>query len=408
MAVTIKGLDRLAKRAIEAETVLVRRVQRSAIHNGDIVAWGQFLDDPRRVRQFGIYGTSAAVRILAGAGHTENSPLISRALRALPEVEPRDTTEDLYDATDLSITFKVASLVEAAQPQRERFEKVEPIETRLISQVIDNRGWGNYSDHTDQDDAPRLLPTAHAMLALRRSRSFRASPMCEKILAWFCQEAIRGHPLPVHEAALALQVLIEYEGEGTHVDVYRTARQDLLSQLTKWATTNRGQMLTETTANHYWSVNDGIQHNQYVFYVTDILGALTLLRAGNPAPARRRVLGIVDKLSKMIITNDGFRSTTSRRVSSVDQLWAWLLLQEFGRRHQARPKILLPPAAYYISATPVRRVVATLSMVTAGAVGTLVTFGPEVHVALRVMGGVIAAVILGLLASLLVVWLRGD
>ena len=408
MTATIKGLDRLARRVVEAQSSLVHLVEQSALHLDGAVTWGQFLDSPRKVGQYGIYGTSAAIRILAGADHTENSPLISKALRALPEVGPSDLSERIYDSTDLAITFKVTAILDAAQPQRLKFESVEPIETRILAQVIDGHGWGNYHDTADQDDSPRLLPTAHAMISLRRSRQFRTSGACARILDWFCHEVLRGQPLPKHEAALALLVLVEYASEGVQSCAYGTARADLQEQLTIWAQRERTPILAETTSNHYWAVSNGVPHNQYLFYVPDLLGALALLRSGNPKKARRRVLKIVDALCSSISAQNGFRSATSRRIASVDQLWAWLLLQEFHQIHQQQPQLLVRPLAYLVTATLFRRFAASTTMAVVGALGTLAGVLGSLPVVVRAAGGAIATVSLGLLVSLLVVWLRGD
>jgi hypothetical protein len=133
-----------------------------------------------------------------------------------------------------------------------------------------------------------------------------------------------------------------------------------------------------------------------------------LLKAGNPTKGRRRVLAIIDALSKGIIANDGFRSAMSRRIASVDQLWAWLLLQQFTTTHQQQPRLLLPPVAYLISATALRRAVASGAVILIGALGTLCSVVDGFPTVLRAVGGTTAAVCLGFLASLWVVWARGD
>jgi hypothetical protein len=406
--ITSNGLTRLSKRASESRRHLADLFEKSAVRIDSAVAWGQFLDAPRKAGQFGVYGTSAAIQVLSAFGHTPNSPLLSKALAALPEVEPRGENESLYDSTDLSITFKEAAILDAAQPGQAQFSYQESIETILLSQLIDGHGWGNYYDPSDQDDSPRLLPTAHALIALRRSREFRTSKQCEAILTWLCEYANSDGPALIHEAALALLALIEYQSPGITLPPYQTARQRLLDQVARWAQDRHTNTIGEIASYHYWALNQGNQHNHYMFYVPDLLVALALLRAGNPRPTRRKILHLMDILCTEIAAQGGYRAKASQRIATVDQLWAYRLLEEFSARFAVSPAKLMPPAAYLVSASPARRLGTALALFALGALGTLVTILDWLNVILRVTGGVLATVSLGLLASFLFVWLRGD
>ena len=405
---SLKGLDHLSKRAVESQRRLTELVERSAVPIDGYVAWGQFLDAPRKAGQYGLYGTSAAIQVLAASGHSANSPLISKALAALPEIEANRQNKILYDETDLLITFKEAAILEAAQPDKVQFVNKEPIETILLNQLIDRHGWGNYSDANDQDDSPRLLPTAHALIALRRSRDFRGSEVCETILAWLCDSAISQTSMAIHEAAMVLLTLIEYESPGVKLASFQPAYQHILSQIISWTRTRPKSSIGETTSYHYWVRSKDQQHNHYVYYVPDILVALALLRAGNPKAGRSQVTRVVDNTCSEIFSSGGFQAKASQRIATVDQMWAYRLLGQFNTTFNAKPADLVSPAAYLVSATPTRRVITSLALLAVGVGGTLVSTLSWVNLVLRTLGGATAVVALGIVASLFFVWLRGE
>ncbi len=164
MVITLKGLAQLSERTAEARRRIADSFESSAVQVNGHVAWGQFLDAPRKAGQFGIYGTSAAIQVLAASGHGVNSPLISRALTALPALKASAKGKNLYDDTDLSITFKIAAILQAAQPGQLHFKSEEPAEKLLLSQLIERHGWGNYHGTTDQDDSPRDCSEAESKL----------------------------------------------------------------------------------------------------------------------------------------------------------------------------------------------------------------------------------------------------
>jgi len=214
--------------------------------------------------------------------------------------------------------------------------------------------------------------------------------------------------LPIHEAALGLLVLLEYASPGVAIPFYQAARDHLLAQVVNWTKSRNNASFGEGASYHYWAVSQGTQQNHYLFYPPDLMAVVALLRAGSPRATRQSVLDIVELLCTSISHNGGFPSTASRRIATVDQLWAYSALREFGRVLDADRGALLTPPAYLLSATPVRRIAASLTLVVIGAAGTLLTLLGRLPVAVRVGGGVLATVCLGMVASLLFVWIRGD
>jgi hypothetical protein len=406
--ITLKGLAQLSERTVEARRRIADTFERSAVQVNGHVAWGQFLDAPRKAGQYGIYGTSAAIQVLSASGHSVNSPLISKALTALPALHASDQATNFYDADDLSITFKNSAILEAAQPGEVEFKNEEPAEKLLLGQLLEGHGWGNYHDATDEDDSPRLLPTAHALLALRRSRHFRGSEVCESVLRWLC-DATKGNPaMAIHEAAMVLLALTEYEAPGVQLPTYSSARARLVDLILHWGQARPKDAFGETASYHYWVQSGQNQHNHYVYYVPDILAALSLLVAGNPRPGRAMVAQVVERLCSEIARYGGFQARTSRRIATVDQLWAFHLLERYNIAFQHNPANLISPLAYYASASPARRAITSFALLAVGTAGTLLSALSHLNLAARTAGGVLAVVALAIFASLLFVWIRGE
>jgi hypothetical protein len=401
-------LDGLARHVGESRRRITELIEESALSINGYIAWGQFLDAPRKTSQYGLYGTSAAVQILAASGYSTANPLISKALAAIPGLASIKQDSLLYDNTDLALTFKEAAIIDACQPNEKEFVFTEPVEEMLLGQLIDGHGWGNYYDGNDQDDSPKILPTAHALLSLRRSREFCGSEKCEAILKWFCETASNIDAMKIHEACMALLVLAEYESPGIKLMTYRRAYQSTIDQLCQWLKQRKANSIGEIASYHYWVFNGGVQHNHYMYYPTDLLAALALIRAGNPKPSRQKVKKIIELLCRTISAEGGYRSRSSNRLATVDQMWAYRLLSAFNQAIADRPNDILSPIAYTLSANWMRRGLLTAGALALGAAGTAMSALDWLNLPLRVLGGILSAVALGVLASAFFVWLRGE
>jgi hypothetical protein len=182
----------------------------------------------------------------------------------------------------------------------------------------------------------------------------------------------------------------------------------MIDQVSQWIKQLREDTAGETASYHYWVFNEGVQHNQYMYYPTDLLAALALLRADNPKPSRQKVKFVVELLNRTISTEGGYRSKSSNRLATVDQMWAHLLLSTFNQAISDSPRDVLSPIAYTLSATWVRRGLVTAGSVALGAGGTAMSALGWLSLPLRVLGGILSAVALSILASAIFVWLRGD
>src|SRR5262249_40985639 len=124
--------------------------------------------------------------------------------------------------------------------------------------------------------------------------------------------------------------------------------------------------------------------------------------------SRKLVIDVVDIVCTEILSHGGFRAKSSQRIATVDQMWADRLLDQFNGTFSANPRTLVSPVMYVVSATRARRAITTLTLLALGAAGTLLSILDWLNVVFRVAGGVLAVVVLGVLASLIFVWLRGE
>lgn len=207
---------------------------------------------------------------------------------------------------------------------------------------------------------------------------------------------------------MTLLALVEYEAQGVRLPVYTSVRQRLIEQVVHWAQTRPKGSLGEIASYHYWVQNEQNHHNHYFYYVPDILVALSLILVGNPRSTRAIVTQVVTWLCSEIAKNGGLQAKTSRRIAAVDQLTAFYLLEQFNTTFQRSPTNLLSPPAYYASATPVRRAITSFALLAVGTAGTLLSAPGSLDPAVRAASGVLAVVALGVLASLLFVWIRGE
>ena len=401
--------NKLARRTDEAQRRIADLIERSALSIRGYNAWGQFLDAPRRTSQYGLYGTSAAVQVLAASGYSGESPLVSRALAAIPGLTSSTQSSPLYDEFDLSLTFKETAIIDACQPNKTNFVYTEPIEEILLNQLIDGRGWGNYCKGPDQDDTPKLLPTAHALLSLRRSRQFRDSERCEAVLRWFTEVIIGMMELTsIYEACMALLVLVEYEPEAKRLSAYDRAHELLTEKVCHWIKHLNATLIGETASYHYYVFSKNQQHNHYMYYPVDLLAALALLRAGNPKSSRMKVKWVVNVLCNMVFAEGGYRSKSSNRLATVDQMWAYDLLGAFKQAATDKPGDILSPIAYALSGTQMRSILMAAAAFVLGAAGTAISTLNWLNLELRVLGAVMSTVALGVLTSAIFVWVRGD
>jgi hypothetical protein len=317
-------------------------------------------------------------------------------------------TATIYDRTDFGITFKLASVLAADEPGKAEFENMEPAEDALRRSVIDAHGWGHYHyGEASRDTAPRFLPTVAAMLSLHRSRDLKSSDQADSVLRWICERLLDDAELLPAEAAIASLVLTEYESTGARVAKYREARETATTRLSRWVR-GRRQAIGEMTSYHYTVCESGGERNHYVFYPTDVVVALALLRAGNPSGVREYTLDVVQYVCGHVERHGGLPARATNRIATVDQMWALRLLSCFEQVARAAPQTLAPKVAQLVSANPTRKAVTASVLTLLGVAGTLIYWDEDLATVLRVTAASTAAVALAILGTALWTWLGGK
>jgi hypothetical protein len=146
----------------------------------DVKACGQFLHakgSPHR----GIYGTAAAIRVLAEDERPEVRRLLPELIKyaqnrrsieesLLPVKDKRRSRLNEQILRDDGNVIKVSELLFALASVQGAIHSTQnlakELADRLMTSKIDPRGWGYFLDQRDGD--PQLLPTAHAVRALAK------------------------------------------------------------------------------------------------------------------------------------------------------------------------------------------------------------------------------------------------
>ncbi len=396
---TPRTVHKLESRASAAAKRIEDLIQRTAMERGAAVAWGQFLDGPRAAEQYGIYGTTAAVRILASRDYTLANGLVRRALLGLPEVEPRDASESMYDLEDLSLTLKTAALLSASAPGEKWFTSREQVADRLLTQLIDDQGWG----HTTTDPLPAVLPTAQVLAALSRERFFRAEERCLRVVLWLSERIVEDAQLPIHELSSALMALSSYKSPGSGHGPYEHAMGIGAQRLGQWATDRDSARIGETAAHHYSVTLSQRPRNHYMFFQPDLLAGTALLLVGPPATSRSYILSVGQEATRNVLRHDGYRNR-DRRVATLDQLAALTFLQEFHRAAAGQPADLLPRPVAMVSVGAGRKLATAIVLLALAVLGTALGFDGDLSTWVRTASSVVAALAVGLLGSALWSW----
>lgn len=387
-------------------TRLASRIEQTAIKpRVGVAAWGQFVDGPRNVEQFGIYGTSASVQLLLESGFTKDSPIIRDALGGLRSYFSGPTIDNLYDDQDLDITFKIACALEASSAA-DMTQNVRNGEKRLRTMIIDHKGWGDHSG----DSAPRMLATCHALLSLRNSGPFRTSTDLPLILTWLARQLLDNETLPIHEQAQAVLALGAYPNPATAApDVVQQGIAAGLDRVLKWTAGRSRETASETASYHYSVTVAGREQNKYMFYLPDVLVArVLLLQHLDSGEAKRFVVNVVDRVCSDIDDNDGFRVPSTQRIATVDQLEVYRLLSDFISIADSDPQRLVAPSVSFFERTTSRRIVTTIVLLVLGLAGGYVAIVEDLAIVVRAAGALITAVVLGVLATALWDWVGGK
>jgi hypothetical protein len=277
-------------------------------------------------------------------------------------------------------------------------------EARFRNSILDKKGWG---DHVD-DGSPRMLATTHALLALRHDAVFTTSGESATVTKWLSEQIINKQDLPIHEVANALLVLCQYPTTATTVPTeIQLAKEVGLDRILKWATRRSDDAIGQVVSYHYCVPANGTQKNHYMFYLPDVLVARVLLLLGSPRAGRSFVLRVVEKACKNIDENDGLRNGSSQRVATVDQLDIDRLLTDFIAVADSNPDSLIPALARLVDGTSTRRVITVVTLIAIGAISGYFALSNDVALGIRVIGSVITALAIGVLATAIWAWIGG-
>lgn len=402
-------IGRLKEQAAQAEARIRDLFLSGAITLGEShYAWGQFLDEPRDNTQYGIYGTSAAVQVLTAAGISPDDVVITGACSILGNaLENKEDNNIFCEKGDLFVLYKLAYLAEAALPGEDDMEtSCQPMD-EIIRRVLPERGWGEYyQSDSDRDIHPRIVATAAALLSLQRYRPFRSRRECEDSLRWLCRTVMENGTLRPHEFALTGLALMAYKTPGISLPNYESAINSCKANLIRWAKPRKTRQLGTSEVHYYSTRLQGRRINRYLFFLPDTLAALVFLRLNSPKSIRRFVIRVVQYYVTEIRSKNGFAPNTTKRLSTVDHLWIYRLLNEF----RFKPLNSLVPSSYLLlsAASPLIRVTYTLFWFIVGCFGLYLINSKTSDILLRTGGGVLSTVGMGLFVRLLWDWWRGE
>jgi hypothetical protein len=332
-------------------------------------AWGQFFEDVREHKQYGVYGTGAGIQVLLMAGHGSQHRYIVGARKVLVEAFTNHTPENrFFSQHHFDRLYKLSSLVEQECADHDRVEALSPAIEELISRILPDHGWGDfYNSESDKDVESKITPTASALLALRKYRGFRESSACEDAVACLCRRLREKARPALYELALGSLALIEYASVKERVSDYDVTKNSTQQRLMRWVKGRKAIELGADESRHYPTSLDGTRGNEYLFFLPDCLAALVLLKSGSPTRTRRYVLEVTRFFVKQIIEKGGFLSVSRNKVSTVDHLWIYRLLKETESKQATE---LLPPPFYRLSAMPrFARVLTALAFLLVGIIG---------------------------------------
>ena len=364
------------------------------ILDSEHVAWGQFLDGDRNQQQFGVYGTSAAIAILAASGVDPGNPDITKAAATIPFIVDSNTALTRHDDNDVSSTFKVAAALEAVRPEEDNLNPTPEAALYLIEGIVDHKGWGNYYiSSTVRDNAPRIEPTGVALLALSRVQGFKADQRCLAILAWLADEIAPRGESPPESDALSLLVLARYSAFSQQVMSLPAASAACLGRLRRWRKGARNDSAIH--AEYHYEIPGNVSaDNQYVFFPLHVLVALAFLSCPTSSSSDRSwAANIVREVANSAIANKGYK--VRGKVCTVDQLWTFRLLTLFVHLAESSPASFLSKPLNILDSRnrTIGAILALLVFGTAGIVISLQQHSIGVHTA----GYVVSTIAFGLL-----------
>ena len=394
-------------------------------------AWGQYLEiRDRSVQrtlgdQFGIYGTSAAIQILAAQSPTGNSERLHGSAQVLPLVikDSKNRHPEFYEyfarKCDLTVAYKLSSLLDAAnalEPLSEtgHFEvNKQALVDRLLELKCLGVGWPDYKSQAELQ-SPNMHATAVALLALSKGTiSVATQRACREALVWVCEQPLEKQSIAT--LSMIVMALVNFTRNADSTSDLRSPKiLDLRKQcetlVQNWIDGNTpDEVQRSLEGTEYWlppgSVTARTAGNArftFLLYLPHILAGLAVFaspRLRSRYTSRQFIVGIINRITHEINSQGCFIAAGRNMVSTVEHLWLYRVLQEFeGQRiHHNWFAAMFDYLRYYCTR---RRPIAALivSLTLALAVAAALTSG-KLQVALSAVAAVVVTLVTATLAT---------
>ena len=369
------NLSALSRASETARTAIAEKCIKGMVRPDDDptqYAWGQYLEIRGRSvqrplgNQYGIYGTAAAIQILAMQS-VDGYPELLRSGSCVLPLLIRNSDSSYYrfhehftNKCDLIVAFKLASLLDAAtvlepisRPDDFAIDKSALVE-RLLALRLPRAGWPDYQSDGEWQ-GPNTHATAVALLALSKGTvTVDAQRACHEALAWFCDQPLEKQSI----ATLSMTViaLVNLTQAASPSSDLRTPKIDRLREQCEALVANwiRGNAPDEVQRSlegtEYWlppgsttKQRVGGAHFTFLLYLPHILAGLAVLaspRLRVKYSARQFTLGIIDRVTSEINSQGCFIAAGRSMVSTVEHLWLYRLLHEFEKEQLYSNKLV--------------------------------------------------------------------
>ncbi|MGI5190010.1 hypothetical protein ACQEVI_17855 [Promicromonospora sp. CA-289599] len=272
-----------------------------------VMVWGQFADAPARALQTGIYGTSAAVAVLASRSRDMTS-----TVRLLPGVTKPSAAE--FDVSDLLITHKASAIVGALGAAHYDLTRDTEAYRCLLAGVIDGQGWGHHAV-PGEPEAPSALATAQALIALASVHDVDETSLAGPA-SWLVSRILDDGSLSILELSFSVIALARLQGMGIGVESADAMRHGA-TVLRNWFRREQSKLIAYEEV-HYWVPKPGEQRNHHVTFPVQVITGIALLLSGSAVKARTHLDGLARRLCRAVETDGGLRSSLTERVGIVD------------------------------------------------------------------------------------------
>lgn len=435
-AVSRRRVSILAKSSQECDERLRKTIRNSSKVVADHELWGQFLDDDSN--QVGVYGTSAAICIMAT--DEQLRPRCKQSLMVLPGIEDGQTSAVVngavpsdggmqqlppvgasgLDKSDLNLTLKCTAILDAAVAVTGDLILAAEVIGVLKSGFLENRGWGY--ETTANCTIAEVIPTARVLISTSSLGTLELGSERLAALGWLSGQITDRSDLTALERAFGLTALRvnqgfaeEEMGKSGYTRV-ENAISTASKELQQWCG-DRTPILVKYYEHIHYVSHDSVRlspngnpkpQGRYMFYPVDAVVALALITDNLPFSIRRYVRRVVDAICLNVRKNQAYKSAATGRMAIADAQICHDLLTRFRSEAHAQ-NAFKSTGLYFDSMSRVARagVLLVLTVVTALAawVGIVAPVPQGMVLVLRicavVVGGIAGSILARFLARLI-------